>query len=74
MAKKKKIATQKEVLEFYTDIMRRDIPDENVKLSEAMSAADKLYKHFKETTVLDTDKKETGVVLLPEIKKEKGEE
>lgn len=70
MAKKKKIATQKEVLEFYTDIMRRDIPDENVKLSEAMSAADKLYKHFKEITVADSDKKETGVVLLPETRKE----
>ncbi|MBR0360210.1 MAG: hypothetical protein IIX21_03770 [Clostridia bacterium] len=70
MARKKKIATQKEVLEFYTDIMRRDIPDETVKLSEAMSAADKLYKHFKETTVADSDKKGTGVVLLPEVRTE----
>lgn len=70
MAKKKKIATQKEVLEFYTDIMRRDIPDETVKLSEAMSAADKLYKHFKEEKVDETDKKETGIVILPEVKKE----
>ena len=50
--------------------MRRDIPDETVKLSEAMSAADKLYKHFKETTVSDSDKKETGVVLLPEVRTE----
>lgn len=69
MSKSKKIATQKEVLEFYTEIMRRDIPDENVKLSEAISAADKLYKHFKETSVTDTDKTETGIVILPEIKK-----
>ncbi len=69
MARTKKIATQKEVLEFYTDIMRRDIPDENVKLSEAISAADKLYKHFKETDVSDADKKKTGIVILPEIKK-----
>lgn len=68
MSQKEKIATQKEVLEFYTDVMRRDIPDETVKLSEAMSAADKLYKHFKESTVSDTGKKETGVVILSKTK------
>lgn len=72
MSRKKKIATQKEVLEFYTDIMRRDIPDETIKLSEAMSAADKLYKHFKDTTSDESDNKETGIVILPEI--QKGEE
>lgn len=69
MARKSKIATQKEVLEFYTDIMRRDMPDESVKISEAMTAADKLYRYFKESSPDDTDKKETGVVILPEIKK-----
>lgn len=72
MPKNKKIATQKEVLEFYTDIMRRNIPDENVKLSEAISAADKIYKHYKETTAAKSDEKETGIVFIPEIKTEKG--
>ena len=30
-----------------------------------MSAADKLYKHFRETSMSEDDGKETGVVLLP---------
>lgn len=66
MGARRKIATQREVLSFLTDVMRRDI-DDDVKVSEAMSAADKLYRYFRETTQNDTDKKETGVVILPEI-------
>lgn len=72
MPNNNKIATQKEVLEFYTDIMRRNIPDENIKLSEAISAADKIYKHYKETTIAKNDEKETGIVFIPEVKNKKG--
>lgn len=73
MGGRRKIASQKEVLSFLTNVMRRDI-DEDVKLSEAMSAADKLYRYFRETSQSDTDKKETGVVILPQVndKSEKG--
>ena len=66
MGRKPKIATETEVLTFLTDVMRRDTP-EDVKISEAMTAADKLIKYLKDTTA-DNDKKETGVVLLPPIK------
>ncbi len=68
MGRKPKIATEMEVLSFLTDVMRRDTP-EDVKISEAMSAADKLIKYYKEN-VTDSDKKETGVVILPEIRKD----
>ncbi len=67
MSRKTKIATQKEVLAFFTDVMRRDM-DEGVKISEAMSAADKLYRHFRETASTNENEKETGIVILPEIK------
>ena len=67
MARKSKMATQKEVLEFFTEVMRRESDDGSVKLSEAISAADKLYRYFRETEIADTDNKETGVVILPEI-------
>lgn len=66
MGRKPKIATETEVLTFLTDVMRRDTP-EDVKISEAMTAADKLIKYYKDN-VSDNDKKETGVVILPEIK------
>lgn len=67
--KKKKMATQDEVLEFFTEVMRREADDGSVKLSEAISAADKLYRYFRETDTADSEKNETGVVILPEIKK-----
>ncbi|MEE1351709.1 MAG: hypothetical protein UHM23_06625 [Clostridia bacterium] len=73
MPRKTKIATQKEVLAFFTDVMRRDM-DEGVKISEAMSAADKLYRHFRETNADSDNKKETGIVILPEIKRKDDEE
>lgn len=66
MGRKPKIATETEVLTFLTDVMRRDTP-EDVKISEAMTAADKLIKYLKDTTA-ESDKKETGVVILPEVK------
>lgn len=65
MGRKPKIATETEVLTFLTDVMRRDTP-EDVKISEAMTAADKLIKYLKDNA--ESDKKETGVVILPEIK------
>lgn len=68
MGRKPKIATESEVLEFLTEVMRRKTP-EDVKISEAMSAADKLIKYLKDNT--EQDKKETGIVILPEIRKEK---
>ncbi len=68
MGRKPKIATETEVLTFLTDVMRRDTP-EDVKISEAMTAADKLIKYLKDTA--DTDKKETGIVILPEVKERK---
>lgn len=66
MGRKPKIATETEVLVFLTDVMRRSTP-EDVKISEAMTAADKLIKYYKDN-VSDNDKKETGVVILPEVK------
>ena len=48
MGRKPKIATEAEVLTFLTDVMRRDTP-EDVKISEAMTAADKLIKYLKDT-------------------------
>ncbi len=71
MARKKKMATQDEVLEFFTEVMRREADDGSVKLSEAISAADKLYRYFRETDTTDTDKQETGIVILPAIAQKK---
>ena len=65
---KRKIASQNEVLEFLTTIMRREAED--TKLSDAMSAADKLYRIFKETKEHETDAKQTGVGRLPEVREE----
>lgn len=72
MPRKSKIATEKEVLEFFTDVMRRDTGD-TVKISEAMSAADKLYRHFRESSQINENEKESGVVILPEIKEKEQE-
>lgn len=69
MKGKTKIASQKEVLEFFTNVMRREESD--TKISDAMSAADKLYRHFKEVKETQKDEKLTGVVILPEIKEDK---
>lgn len=74
MARRKKMATQDEVLEFLTGVMRRESDDGTVKISEALSAADKLYRHFRETDIAEGDKKETGIVILPTIKIEESEE
>ena len=47
MARKKKVATQDEVLEFFTTVMRREADDGNVKLSEAPSFGAPVYYHDK---------------------------
>ncbi len=73
MGRKPKMATQEEVLEFFTSVMRQNTKDE-VKISEAISAADKLYRYFRDTTAPDSDQKETGVVILPEIRQTREEE
>lgn len=96
--KKPPVATQEEILEFLTSIMRRDIMDEVViqnkkkfttedelgnkvneeqtipekhsvpiKLSDAMSAAEKLNKYYSQLND-DEDDEEYGVVFLPEVK------
>lgn len=69
MPRQRKIATHTEVLEFLTAVMRRDM-DESVKLSDAMSAADKLHKYYMQENDEKKDAKLTGVVILPEIRKE----
>lgn len=66
--RKSKIATQTEILEFFTDVMRR-ADDDDVKLSDAMSAADKLHKYFQQKKEIDEEKANlTGVVILPSIR------
>lgn len=40
---------------------------QKVKLSDAMSAADKLHKYYMQVTAED-EESETGIVILPEIK------
>lgn len=69
MPRQRKIATHTEVLEFLTAVMRRDM-DESIKLSDAMSAADKLHKYYMQENDEKKDAKLTGVVILPEIRKE----
>lgn len=72
--RKSKIATQNEILEFFTDIMRRG-GDGDIKLSDAMSAADKLHKYFREKKEEATEKSSmTGIVILPQIKEKEEKE
>ena len=66
MGRKRKIATQSEVLEFLTSVMRRT-DDTSIKLSDAMSAADKLYRYLKEDAAKEESEKQSGVVILPQI-------
>lgn len=96
--KKSPVATQDEILEFLTAVMRRDITEEIVvqnkrkfttedefgnkvneeqiipekiavpiKVSEAMSAADKLNKYYSQLND-NEDEDEYGVIFLPEVK------
>lgn len=95
--KYKSVATQDEILQFYTAIMRREVFDElalqnkekttrtdddgnkvneektfittvpqRVKLSDAISAADKLHRYYmsKQEQAEDTN---SGIVILPEV-------
>lgn len=96
--KKPPVATQDEILEFLTAVMRRTITDEIVvnnkkkfttedeygnkvneeliipekysvpiKLSDAMSAAEKLNKYYSQQ-ISDEDDEEYGIIFLPEVK------
>ena len=56
MGRKKKIATIEEILETLTEIMRSS-PENGVKISEIMSAAEKLHKYLKETEDEDNERK-----------------
>ena len=75
------IATHEEVLMFLTAVMSTDeqgnkineertvlnsIP-QRVKLTDAMTAADKLHKYYMQKTTED-ESAETGIVILPEIR------
>lgn len=73
MARQRRIATHTEVLEFLTDVMRMDI-EEGVKLSDAMSAADKLHKYYMQEKDNEKDMRQTGVVILPAVKDDEKEE
>lgn len=95
------IASQDEILRFYTAIMRREMVDDillqnkekmtridedgnkvnvekiivstspqRVKLSEAISAADKLHRYYTSRQE-EKDDNNSGIVILPEIKTEK---
>lgn len=65
---KGKIASQTEILEFFTNVMRR-ADDDDVKLSDAMNAADKLHKYHQQKKEKSEDKEISGIVILPEVKK-----
>lgn len=69
MPRKTKIATKTEVLETLTEIMR-STPDEGVKITEVISAGEKLYKILKEEAAEKNDEKQFGIVILPEIKED----
>ena len=69
MPRKASIATQDEILKNITDIMR-STPEDGVKVSERLSAAEKLFKMLREVKSEKDDEKVSGIVILPEIKEE----
>ena len=69
MPRKSKIATKTEVLETLTEIMR-STSDDGVKITEVMSAGEKLYKILKEESSEKNDERQYGIVILPEIELE----
>ena len=68
MPRKSKIATKTEVLETLTEIMR-STPDDGVKITEVISAGEKLYKILKEESLEKSEERQYGIVILPEIEK-----
>lgn len=58
-----KIADHNEVLEFFTYVMRREDP-EGIKLSDSLSAADKLHKYYLQVNAEKKDDSESGVIIL----------
>ena len=69
MPRKASIATQDEILKNITDIMR-STPEDGVKVSERLSAAEKLFKMLREVKSEKDDERISGIVILPEIKEE----
>ena len=69
MPRKSKIATKNEVLETLTEIMR-STSDDGVKITEVISAGEKLYKILKEESSEKNDERQYGIVILPEIELE----
>ncbi|MBQ3427380.1 MAG: hypothetical protein IJH37_09615 [Clostridia bacterium] len=69
MPRKSKIATKTEVLETLTEIMR-STSDDGVKITEVISAGEKLYKILKEESSEKNDERQYGIVILPEIELE----
>ena len=69
MPKKPSIATQDEILKNITEIMR-STPEDGVKISERLSAAEKLFKMLRETKAEKEEAKVSGIVILPEIREE----
>lgn len=67
------IATVPEIFRRLTEIMR-STPEDGVKLSDSMSAADKLYKMLRDAGNDEGEEKKSGIVILPEIKYETGDE
>ena len=65
MPRKTKIATKTEVLETLTEIMR-STPDDGVKITEVISAGEKLYKILKEESIEKSEERQYGIVILPE--------
>ena len=70
MPRKSKIATKREILETLTEIMR----SEETKVTETMSAAEKLYKYIKEDDAEKSEKCAYGIVILPEVNLKEGSE
>ncbi len=70
--KNSNIADETEVLEFYTDLMRR-AGDDGIKITDSINAADKLLKHLMQTAAAEKEEKQTGVVILSETKLRKEE-
>lgn len=63
---RRRVASHSEVLKFFTDVMRR----EDAKVSDALSAADRLHKYYLQEQPSKKDTKMSGVVLMPEVREE----
>ena len=72
MPRKPAIATTDEVLKNLTEIMR-STPEDGVKVSERISAAEKLFKMLREAKTEKDEEKISGIVILPEVQERRTE-